>query len=325
MVENRRVLIAVTAIVLVAAVVVVMLFVTGDEDGPPPVAEETTTTTGAPSTTLPTDDSLEGEVEGPLVLNGESGRVIEGISVSNPEGNCVEITHSTDIAIRDSEIGPCAGRAVVIDGSTSVRLEGLTISDSESGVYAHASESIAVVSSLFRDAGRNFVQFDKVTGSGNEISGNRGGNRLGESNAEDLVSLFSSSGTDESPLLVADNEFSNGGPSESGSGIMIGDSGGSNIVVEGNILTNPGQVGIGVSGGHDIAVVGNEIYSGPHPWSNVGIYVWNQSDDPCGEIEIRDNRVDWAGQDGSPNPSWDNGSCGDVEGWDDNEWNAQLG
>jgi hypothetical protein len=262
---------------------------------------------------------------GGLTLSGEDGQVIQGVTISNPDGNCVEIAHSSDITILDSQIGPCGGHAVTIDDSTSVRLEGLTISDAESGVYAHASESIAVVGTIFSDAGRNFVQFDKVTGSGNEISENEGSNRLGQSSAEDLISIYSSSGTEESPLLVVGNDFGGGGPSESGSGIMIGDNGGSDIVVENNTLTNPGQVGIGISGGTDIRVIGNAIFSEGHPWSNVGIYVWNQSDDSCGEIEVRDNRVDWEDPQGAPNPSWDSGSCGEVSGWDDNDWNADLG
>lgn len=324
MVTSRRVLTGLAAIAAVA-IVVVALILTGDGDEPPTAAEAETTTTPGPSTTSREDDLRKGRVEGQLTLTGEDGRVIEGVTIANPEGNCVEITHSSDIVVRNSEIGPCGGHAVVIDDSTSVHLEGLTISESGSGVYAHASESISVVANTFRNAGRNFVQFDKVVGSGNEISRNVGSNRLGQSDAEDLVSIYSSGGTDESPLLVVGNDFSNGGPSESGSGIMIADRGGSDIVVEGNRLTNPGQVGIGVSGGHDIRVIANEIYSDAHPWTNVGIYVWNQSDDPCGEIEVRDNRVDWSDPDGAPNPRWDNGSCGEVKGWDDNEWDAELG
>lgn len=324
MLTNRRVLIALAAIAVVA-IAVVAVVLSDDDDDPPSGATEVTTTAAGTSTTSQSEEPVEGRVEGPLTLTDEEDRIIEGVTVSNPGGNCVEITHSSDIVIRDSRIGPCGGHAVVIDDSTTVNLESLTISDSESGVYAHASEGISVIGNVFRDAGRNFVQFDKVSGSGNEISRNEGRNRLGQSNAEDFVSLYSSGGTDESPLLVVGNEFGDGGPSESGSGIMIGDRGGSDIVVEDNTLSNPGQVGIGVSGGHDIRVVGNEIYSEAHPWSNVGIYVWNQSDESCHDIEVRDNLVDWSGADGSPNARWDNGSCGEVKGWDDNDWDAKLG
>jgi hypothetical protein len=328
MLRERRILISIGVAAVLVVATVVALLLTGD-DGEPPVADETEptppTTTIEPTTTSSEEASLEGPVEGPLTLDGEDGLVIEGITVSNPEGNCVEIAHSRDITIRDSQIGPCGGYAVAIDDSSSVYLEDLTISQTESGIYAHASETISVVRNVFADAGRNFVQFDKVTGSGNQISDNEGRNQLGQSDAEDMVSIYSSSGTDESPLLVVGNVLAGGGPSESGSGIMIGDNGGSDIVVEGNTLTNPGQVGIGVSGGTEIRVIGNEIFSDAHPWSNVGIYVWNQSDESCGEIEVRGNRVDWLDRDAGPHPSWDSGDCGEVAGWDDNEWNADLG
>ncbi len=312
------------AAVLAAAAIALIVYLMMSEDQEPPSSqEELSPTTSAAVTTSP--PSTAEVVEGVLTLSGESGHVLTGIHMSNPDGNCVEIKESSDVVIEDSEIGPCGGHAVTVDASSSVRIEGNTFTDSQSGVYAHASESISVVDNEFNDAGRNFVQFDKVSGAGNEISNNRGDNQLGDSDAEDFVSIYQSGGTPDSPLLVVDNEFSGGGPSTSGSGIMVGDGGGSHIVVTGNVLTSPGQVGIGVAGGNDIVVADNTIYSATHPWSNVGIYVWNQSDDECEDVEVRDNRVDWSDSDGSPNPSWDSGDCGNIVGWDDNEWNADLG
>ena len=284
----------------------------------------------APGSTTPGADrsappATEFEASGPIRLAGESGVVLEGLRVSSEDGPCVVVGDSRDITIRHSSIGPCDGPAVVVEGSTSVRLEGLEISGSASGVYALESQGVAVVGNTFRNAGRNFVQFDKVTGGGNQIAGNSGANRLGASSAEDFVNIYQSSGTSSNPLVVSGNTFRDGGPSQSGSGIMVGDYGGSNIVVEGNSLVNPGQVGIGVPGGTNIRVVGNSVFSASQPWSNVGIYVWNQSDGSCGEIEVRGNRVEWYDAEGSPNPSWNGGNCGTVSGWDDNDWSADLG
>lgn len=309
----------------VAAIALIVYLLLSDDRAPPPVGQEPSTTTSTSGATSTTDPPGAEVVDGVLTLAGESGLVLTGIRISNPDGDCIEIKESTDIVIEHSEVGPCGDHAIVVDASSSVRIEANTFTDSRSGVYAHASEGISVIGNEFRDAGRNFVQFDKVTGAGNEISANRGDNKLGESDAEDFVSIYQSGGTPDSPLRVVDNEFSGGGPSVSGSGIMVGDGGGSHIVVMGNVLTSPGQVGIGVAGGTDIVVADNTIYSATLPWSNVGIYVWNQSDDECANVEIRDNRVDWSDADGSPNPSWDNGNCGEIVGWDDNEWNADLG
>lgn len=291
----------------------------GDDSGQPDGSSEDPTAEGPPP------GPADIRPSGPIRLSGESGIVIEELAISNPDGPCVVIEESADVVIRDSEIGPCGGQAVVIERSSSVRVESLLIADSTSGVHAVESQGVKVTGNVFRDAGRNFVQFDKVTGGGNVISGNSGANKLGGSSAEDMISVYRSSGTASSPLMVIGNAFRNGGPSSSGSGIMVGDNGGAHIEVRGNTLSNPGQVGIGVPGGTDIKVVGNTIFSAAHAWSNVGIYVWNQSGGSCGEIEVRGNRVEWYSADGSPSPHWDGGNCGTISGWDDNDWNASLG
>lgn len=275
---------------------------------------ENNATTSASSTTAST--TLGGP--GPFVIDGVSGEVFEGLSLSNPSGACVEITNSSDVTFRNSRIGPCAGPAIEVEQSEGVFLESLEISDTETGIYVLDSRSISVSGNTFRDAGRNFVQFDKVTGPDNKIVGNAGMNTLGGSNAEDLISVYKSSGTAESPIEVLGNHLSDGGPSRSGSGIMVGDAGGSHIVVQDNVLMNPGQVGIGVAGGSNIRVLDNTVFSTSHPWSNVGIYVWNQSSGSCAGIEVRGNQVDWTNAVGKSNSKWDGKNCGVITGWGDN-------
>lgn len=277
------------------------------------------------SSSTSTTSSTVVVADGPLVLDGVSGQVFEGLVLSNPSGPCVRILNSSGVVLKNSQIGPCGGRAVDIQKSSDVVVEGLTIRDTESGVYALDSVSVAVTGSSFVNAGRNFVQFDKVTGSNNKIVGNTGKNVLGGSKAEDLISVYKSAGTSSSPIEVRGNRLSNGGPSGSGSGIMVGDEGGSHIVVKGNTLTNPGQVGIGVAGGQNIRILDNSVFSASHPWSNIGIYVWNQSGGTCSNIEVRGNQVEWYQSNGDENPSWEQGNCGPVTGWDENNWHADLG
>lgn len=91
-------------------------------------------------------------------------------------------------------------------------------------------------------------------------------------------------------------------------------------MIRGNTLADTGQVGIGVAGGSHIRVLGNVITSGAHPWSNVGLYVWNQGGTACSNIEVRDNRVTWRRADGRYNPTWVAGSCGPIVGWGDNHF-----
>jgi len=284
-----------------------------------------TSTTSTTSTTSPSTVDDSPDVSGPIVVESERGVTLEGMSISNPDGACVRIEGSSQVTIENSEIGPCGGKAIEIVNSVSVSLDRLTIHDSTSGVYALNSQTVSVTNSSFEDAGRNFVQFDKVTGAGNVVAGNSGTNRLGGSDAEDFVSVYKSSGTPGSPLRIVGNSFRNGGPSNSGSGIMVGDEGGTHILVQGNSLTNPGQAGIGVPGGSNIRVLGNIVFSAAQPWSNVGIYVWNQTGGPCGSIEVRDNRVEWYSANGSANAAWDGGNCGPIAGWDSNDWDAELG
>ena len=203
-------------------------------------------------------------------------------------------------------------------------ITGNTITDTANGVLVHRSTSVRVDNNTFRHAGRNFVQFDKVTGSGSSISGNRGENALGGSNAEDLISVYQSGGTSGSPLRVVGNHLRNGGPSNSGSGIMLGDGGGGNVIVQGNALVNPGQVGIGVASGTNITVSGNSVYSDALPWSNVGIYVWNQYGSACDNIQITNNQVNWTAAGGYANPWYNGGGCSNVTE-SGNTWSADIG
>ena len=192
------------------------------------------------------------------------------------------------------------------------------------GVLVHLSTSVVVDDNTFEDAGRNFVQFDKVSGDGSSISRNVGENDLGNSTAEDMISLFESSGTEASPIRIVGNQLRNGGPSDSGSGILLGDGGGSFQIAEDNRLVNTGQVGIGVASGTNIAVADNKVYSEAQPWSNVGIYVWNQYPTECANITVSGNQVNWTSATGRQNHWFNGGGCSGVDR-SDNEFGAEIG
>ena len=105
---------------------------------------------------------------------------------------------------------------------------------------------------------------------------------------------------------------------------MLGDGGGSHIVIRDNTFLSPGQVGIGVSGGTDIHVLDNVIYGAQRASSNVGLYVWNQTSGTCSGIEVAGNRVRWYTAAGAENPYWDGSNCGAVAGVSTNDWHAAL-
>ena len=259
---------------------------------------------------------------GPIYVSGDSNVVIENVHVTNPDGDCIRVSRSANVTIRNSTIGPCGGNGVYITDSDNVTVRSSYITESSRGVLAHRSETIKVDENVFVYTGRNFVQFDKINGAGSSISGNRGANQLGGSNAEDLISLYSSNGTSGSPIRVFGNHLKDGGPSGSGSGIMLGDGGGSNQIAEGNVLVNPGQVGIGVAGGSNMRVIGNQIYSSAQSWSNVAMYAWAFGSS-CGYVEIANNQVDWTAAGGYQNGFWNGGGC-DLDMYNNN-WDANLG
>lgn len=290
-------------------------------------AEPPTTTFDRPATSLPANTTLAPATtvsHEPLDIRGETGREYVGLRISNPNGTCIRIVDSTDVVIRDAEIGPCAERAVEIIRSAGVTVEASSIFGSEGGIYALDSRAVLVSGNILALTGRNPVQFDKVTGEGNGVVDNTISNDVASPHTEDSISVYSSGGTEASPLLVVGNTVLNGGSSESGSGILVGDNGGEFVEVRDNLLVNPGQVGIGVAGGSDIRVVDNMVFSESHPWSNVGIYVWDQYDTECERVEVSGNQVEWYNSSGDNHPRFDAGNCGLIVGWEDNDWTADL-
>ena len=215
-----------------------------------------------------------------------------------------------DDTVIEGKVFTGAGRVLEIRGARNVTVRNCQFDNCDTAVYALDSFDIFIEDNLFVNAGRNFVQFDKVQGG--RISRNVGSSRLGDSTAEDMISVYQSKGTEENPILVEDNYLANGGPSGSGSGIMVGDAGGAWITVRRNRLEKPGQVGIGVPGGTNIRIEDNTVISPQLDWSNVGIYVWNQSNKPCEDITVVDNEVDWVNAGGIPNPFWDGNNCEQV-------------
>ena len=210
-----------------------------------------------------------------------SGASLDGIRVTNPNGDCITISNVSKLRIVNSTIGPCAGHGIYIRSSSSVsvlrssihdtrnngisigrgrdiNIHGNSIQGSASAIYAHQSSSVVVEGNLLsRVLGPwprgQFIQFDKVSGIGNLISCNTMLSPIGTSLVEDAVNIYQSSGLPGHPLLIVNNRVSGGGPSVKGGGIMLGDGGQSHdILAKDNILVSPGQYGIAIAGGSRI-------------------------------------------------------------------------
>lgn len=243
-----------------------------------------------------------------VTCNGKSHVTISGLSFSGIGNDVPAITirNCSDVTITQNDF----------------------IDDAEP-IYVVNSTDVTISSNRYRNITGpyqrngshrgNFTQWESSTGGA--ISGNVG---IG-GNTEDIVSIYKSGGASASTPLVIENNTFEGTDwvSPSGSGILVGDGGGSHVVIRGNTLINPGQIGIGVSGGSDIHVTGNTVFGQQRTSSNVGIYVWGQGA-ACSAIEVADNSVDWTKASGVVSGAWNGGNCGTIAGWASNAFTATI-
>jgi hypothetical protein len=264
-----------------------------------------------------------------LVLEREKDKVIENLKIGPCAGNGIELRDSENITIRDVVITDTVGSGIAIFGSKSVEITENRITNTISGIYAVSASGIRVGCNTLEDPRGpiprgQFVQFDKVVGGENRISCNVGRNRPGHGTPEDAISLYQSHGTAASPISVVYNVITGGGPSESGGGIMMGDDGGSHQLAKGNILVDPGQHGIAVSSGSQMSIIDNVVFGRQQPFTNVGIYTWNQYPHECHTIAVSGNKVKWTEKSGRPNPFWDGENCGKIIGINKNDFAARI-
>lgn len=247
-------------------------------------------------------------VSEPIRLNGCNDVVIENRTFKDlgPDVEAIHLEHCNGVTIRDNDFARVA-QAITAVNSTNIRVEWNRYDDI---VGPHDRVG------LHRG---NFVQFDKVR------VGYIGHNKGRGGDTEDIVNLHDSGGTPDEPLYVEDNHFEGvDWISQSGSGIALGDGGSAYSIARNNVLLNPGQVGIFIAGGTNNKILDNVIYGEQRASSNVGVYVWNQSEPACSGHEVRGNKVRWLRADGEANAAWDQGNCGIVAGWTANDWNAVL-
>ena len=266
-------------------------------------------------------DYLKLPVSNAKVISGQSNIIIENLRFESTTGTpIIRIANSNNITIRNCFFNKGTNEAIDIENSTNVVIEKNLINGVTTGVYALNSQNIKVINNQCINVrqrsggGRGqLVQFNSVGGTGNEIINNRSEAFPGESNTEDHISLYKSSN-----VTVRGNMFRGGGPSTSGSGVMSGDNGGDNQLIENNLLLNTGNAGIGVAGGNNIRVLNNKIYSIRTPVSNNPLYVWAQAGAACSNITVTLNLVNWTNAAGAINKGWNAGNCGSSYNPDNN-------
>lgn len=126
-------------------------------------------------------------------------------------------------------------------------------------------------------------------------------NKIIGGDTEDIISMFSAVTCE-----VAYNQVDGTGwSSDSGTGIILGDGGGSDQWIHDNTLLNPGQVGLAIAGGINGLIEDNIIYGPPGiPGSNIGAYCNNYYPaEPFGSNQFNNNRI-WYRQEGGGSNSW---------------------
>lgn len=265
----------------------------------------------------------------PISLNGIKNKIISNLKIQNPKGDCIRLINCSNITILNCKLGASSGEGIAIYNSKNITVTNCTMESVRTGVLAVESKSIKVIYNDVKNVLGPFprgqmVQFDEVNGNGNSISFNAFENLPGQSNPEDAISLFKSHGTPADPIKVVGNWIRGGGPSISGGGIITGDYGGSYILVENNILVNPGQYGIAITSGHYITIKNNKIYAKKQPFTFWGLMSYIQYPISTHSNTISNNEVNWKNHQGISRNFWDDGKSGDISGWETNTYNPYL-
>jgi parallel beta-helix repeat protein len=264
-----------------------------------------------------------------ITLSGVHDTIISELDIHNPNGNCITLSNCHNVTITKCKLGPSTGNGIDLYNCNNITITDCRMDSVATGVYALHSHAISVtyidVKNVIGPYPRGqMVQFDSVQGAGNQINYNVMENILGQSNPEDAISVYMCHGSVLDPIEVIGNWIRGGGPSTSGGGIMVGDNGGSCIYVQNNLLVNPGQYGIAISSGTYIQILNNKIYAKQQPFTNVGLYVWNQYTSACSSNTASGNLINWTDHTGASNPYWDNGNCGPVSGWSTNIYDTTI-
>lgn len=225
-----------------------------------------------------------------------SNVTIDGGTVGAPKGIGITIRNvSGSITIRDVDLSDLVGGIYIYNSSGTLIIENVrsrNIGDSTIG--AGHSNHIQLAESSFSGVIRN-----------NDFLGGR---------TEDMVSTWHSGGRGAGQELVIEGNRLQGLVSDtatarawnrgSGTGIIISDGAGSSkngwIIVRGNTLLTPGQVGIQHIDGQGLQVYGNVVYGEKRPQNNNPMTSWEGN--PRGVV--RDNRYCWTNDNGSQPTPW---------------------
>src|SRR5579864_7593725 len=302
-------------------------------------------------TLLATSARAQLVASGPLNINGQSGTVLQNLHITNPNGDCLTLSNSSNITIRASEIGPCKGNGIVITGGTTISVldnyihpegplagccdvtdgiitngtsnltvQGNVIAYGETNIEAAGQTNIKIVGNFFLNPRGGANSRGQNIQVWNNNSGVTVQNNYTLASTDTTKYKFAEAqedsinfGPSTSGIMVQGN-YVTGGHSASGCGV-IADTG----VVSGQFLSNTflntGQCGIGITSGVNVVVDSNKILN-TMPVSgsgNTAIYVWKTvSSDSCGPVLVSNNIASAITTTGTPDSYFDGGGCAPV-------------
>jgi hypothetical protein len=263
-------------------------------------------------------------------VTGVNNTKWQGITIVGVTSRCIQLTNCSNDTIEFCRLINSTQEGVYLYNCSGIVIEYNFLANLKTGVNAVNCPSGAIV--VNHNQGSNFLgpfpagqfcQYNNVGGSGNSISYNIIQETAGQSTVEDNISIFESSGTSGSPLMVSTNWIRGGGPSHTGSGILIGDVTGSYESAINNVIVNSGNIGIGVAAGSNEVISGNQIYGAQSPISNVGFYILNLYSG-CSLITASGNLVNWTNAGNISNGYYTDGSCGSVSGSGNNYTDGSI-
>nr|WP_256484300.1 right-handed parallel beta-helix repeat-containing protein [Mucilaginibacter flavidus] len=265
-------------------------------------------------------------------LTGAHDLIIKGENIIGGPIPCIVLYKCYNITIIHNKLSCSAQTGISLFNCYSVNIQNNQFRNVSTGVYVENvyQGRIIVDNNQFLNMQGPYprgqcVQFNNVNGPGNEIYHNKCENIAGRSNPEDAINLYKSNGTSLSPIMVKGNRIRGGGPSKSGGGIMLGDSGGSYQIALNNILVDPGQYGIAISGGDRNSIIGNIIYGRAQRFTNVGLYVAGYNGAVCTNSTVKLNKVNYFNSNQKSNNSWIGPNTSTPAGWETNTWGAPIG
>ncbi len=258
---------------------------------------------------------------GALTIAGKNNVTISGVKIANPNGDCVVIANSRNVTIERSEIGPCHGRGIFVDGSAGVFVydnyihvedptPGCPPCDIRDNILTRNSSNLAIQGNVLAYGESNIelsVGTQDATVTGNFLLNPRAPHPRGvqfqavSSSNVKVVDNYSLSSNDTAKYLYpsqqqgafdffethdfeARRNYVVGGQARNGCGMTI-DKGANRGRVVDNIMVDSGQCGIVVASGSGHVVKGNKILDlipVVESPGNIGIIVENFTDAPCG-------------------------------------------